>query len=106
MLLHWIANLTCIKKIQNTVFVFKYIFPSSNLYFYFKYILMYLCPPLLLCCLTMKYRDLYIQHTSDEFFLFYLTEYISFSRIVSFIFWESVFLLAGERWRNVAPYAG
>ncbi len=44
------ANFTCILcifKIQNTVFVFKYIFPHSILYFYFKYILMYLCPSLL-----------------------------------------------------------
>ncbi len=29
---------------QNTVFVFKYIFPHSILYFNFKYISMYLCP--------------------------------------------------------------
>ncbi len=58
----------CIFKIQNTVFVykyifphcilylnkknstqyfvFKYIFPHSILYFYFKYMLMYLCPSL------------------------------------------------------------
>ncbi len=49
MLLHWMANFTCILcifKIQNTVFVFKYIFPLSILYFYFKYPLMYLCPSL------------------------------------------------------------
>ncbi len=49
----------CIFKIQNTVFVFKYIFPHSILhlylnnffhsilYFYLKYILMYLCPSLM-----------------------------------------------------------
>ncbi len=34
-------------KIQNTVFVFKYIFPHSILYFYFKHILMYVCPSLI-----------------------------------------------------------
>ncbi len=51
MLLHWMANfkcILCIFKIQNTVFVFKYIFPHSILYFYFKYILMYLCPSLII----------------------------------------------------------
>ncbi len=39
MLLHWMANFKCILcsfKIQNTVFVFKYSFPHSILYLYFK----------------------------------------------------------------------
>ncbi len=52
-LLHWMANFKCILCIFNcncvTVFVFKYSFPHSILYLYFKYILMYLCPPLPPC---------------------------------------------------------
>ncbi len=32
--------------LKNTVFVFKYLFPHRILYFYFKYIFMYLCPSL------------------------------------------------------------
>ncbi len=45
-LLHWMANFKCIFKIKNTVLVFKYIFPHSILYFYFKYILMYVFVPI------------------------------------------------------------